>query len=147
MGETTEHEDYLRLVTVRDSFSSTYLMHWPKRRMPLEVHLRPPPRGLFENPNEVEAAVRKAVLDWTDVVEPGVPGFTFIDDQGKADIPVVWAEEPDGDWYIAFCAYDVDVPDRFGVSHILVTGRWRDGEVASLDDITRPSTRWATPSA
>lgn len=135
MGNDQADEDYLRLVVVRDSFSSTYLMHWPKRKMPLEVSLPVPPEGLFENPNEVRLAVRRAILEWEDVVEPGVPSFSFVDDPGDADIPIVWAEEPDGDWYIAFCAYDVSVPSRFGVSHILVTGRWRDGHVASLRDI------------
>ena len=133
--EEQTQRDYLRLVVVRDALSSTYLMHWPKRKMPLAVHLPPPPPGLFENPNAVEDAVRRGVLGWQDVVEPGLPGFTFVDDPGDADIPIVWAREPSGDWYIAFCAYDISIPNRFGVSHILVTGRWGDGEVASLQDI------------
>jgi hypothetical protein len=30
---------------------------------------------------------------------------------------------------------DVSVPSRFGVSHILVTGRWGGGRVASVEDI------------
>jgi len=103
--------------------------------MPLSVHLPAPPDGLFADPDGVQTAVRRGVLGWKDVVEPGVPSFEFVDGAGDADIPIVWAEEPDGDWYIAFCAPDIDVPDRFGVSHILVTGRWRAGEVASLTDI------------
>ena len=130
-AEGSEVSDYLRLVVVRDPFSSTFLMHWPKWKMPLRVHLPAPPAGLFEDPEAVEAAVRKGVVDWTDVAAPGVPSFRFVDDQGKADIPIVWAEEPDGDWYVAFCAYDVVVPRLFGVAHILVTGRWRDGRIAS----------------
>ena len=103
--------------------------------MPLSVHLPSPSPDLFEDPEEVESAVRRGIVGWADVVSPGVPSFEFVDDQGDADIPIVWAEEPDGDWYIAFCAYDVNIPNRFGVSHILVTGRWRGGRVASIEDI------------
>jgi hypothetical protein len=131
----TEAPDYLRLVTARDSYSNTYLMHWRKREMPLSVYLPSPPPDLFTNPEEVYSAVRRGILDWAGVVEPGIPSFEFVDDQGDADIPIVWAKEPTGDWYIAFCAYDVQIPSRFGVSHILVTGRWGDGHQASIADV------------
>ncbi len=134
MGGGDDH--YLRDVVVRDSFNNTFLLHWPKRKMPLAVYLPPPPTDLFENPVEVFAAVREGVLDWSDVVSPGVPSFEFVEDQGDADIPVVWAAEPDGDWYIARCAYEVNLRQlRFGVSHILVTGRWGDDRLAELDEI------------
>ena len=104
--------------------------------MPLAVYLPPPPPALFENPGEVESAVREAVLDWTDVAGPGVPRFEFVDDMGDADIPIVWADSPDGDWYIAFCSYDLNLAQlRMGVTHVLVTGRWGTGEVASLEEI------------
>jgi len=116
----------------------TFLIHWGKRKMPLAVYLPPPPAGLFENPEEVEDAVRRGVLDWADVAGPGLPSFEFVDDIGAADIPFVWAESPDGDWYIAFCSYDINVHQlRMGVSHILVTGRWGNGRVASVEDIYR----------
>lgn len=114
----------------------TFLVHWGKRKMPLAVYLPAPPPGLFEHPEEVEAAVRRGILDWTDVAGPGVPSFEFVDDMGASDIPIVWAENPSGDWYIAFCSYDLNLAQlRMGVTHILVTGRWGDGEVASLEDI------------
>ena len=114
----------------------TFLVHWGRRKMPLAIHLPPPPPGLFANPDEVESAVRRAVLDWTDVAGPGVPRFEFVDDMGDADIPIVWADSPDGDWYIAFCSYDLNLAQlRMGVAHILVTGRWGNGEEASEGEI------------
>ncbi len=134
MGDDDGH--YLRDIVIRDSFNNTFLLHWPLRKMPLAVFLPPPPADLFENPDEVLAAVRKGVLAWSDVAAQGVPRFELVEDQGKADIPIVWSAEPDGDWYIAFCAYDINVrPLRIGVSHILVTGRWRDRRVAGLDEL------------
>lgn len=127
--------DYLRRVVFAGR-GDTFLIHWGKRKMPLAVYLPPPPDGLFDDPEGVADVVRDGVLDWTDVAGPGVPSFEFVDDIGDADIPVVWAEKPDGDWYIAFCSYDISIATlRMGVSHILVTGRWGDGEVASMDDI------------
>ena len=101
------------------------------------VHAPPPP-GLFKNPGAVESAVRRGVLDWTDVAGPGVPRFEFVEAMGDADIPIVWAESPDGDWYIAFCSYDVNLAQlRMGVSHVLVTGRWGDGAEARPEEIHR----------
>ena len=43
MGGGDDH--YLRDVVVRDSFNNTFLLHWPKRKMPLAVYLPPPPTG------------------------------------------------------------------------------------------------------
>ena len=130
---STRH--YLRDV-VFPGRGDTFLIHWGKRKMPLEVYLPEPPPGLFEDPEAVLDVVRDGILDWTDVVGPGVPSFVFVENQGDADIPIVWAEEPDGDWYIAFCSYDINVAQlRMGVSHILVTGRWGDGRVASFEEI------------
>ena len=64
--------------------------------------------------------MRDGVLDWTDVAAPGVPSFEFVENQGDADIPIVWAAEPDGGWYIAFCAYGGHaLTNRFDVSHIM----------------------------
>jgi hypothetical protein len=134
--DTTESQrNYLHLVTMRGPASTTYLMHWPNREMPLQVYLPPSPPGLFEDPEEVQAAVRAGILDWADVIEPGLPGFEFVDDQREADTPIVWAEESTGDWFIAFLSPQVRVATRFGVSHILVTGRWDDGQTASREEI------------
>lgn len=129
-------DNYLELVAVRDEFKDTYLMHWPLRKMPLAVYLPQPPEGLFEDPDGVFEAVRSGVLAWTDVAAPGVPGFRFVAAHADADVPIAWAEEPDGDWYIAFCSYAVR-PRRnlFDVEQILVTGRWGDGRLASTDEI------------
>lgn len=129
-------ESYLDRVAVRDEFGDTWLMHWPVRKMPLAVHLPRPPEDLFEDPASVFEAVRGAVLAWTDVASPGVPSFRFVDDHGDADIPIVWAEKPDGAWYIAFCSYHTR-PRRnlFDVEHLLVTGRWGGGAVATTDQI------------
>jgi predicted Zn-dependent protease len=106
--------------------------------MPLKVHLPRPPDGLFEEPDGIFDSVRDGILDWTDVASPGVPSFEFVEDKGDADIPIVWAAEPDGGWYIAFCAYEgLGQARRLSVSHILVTGRWQDGRLADLHDVHR----------
>ena len=130
-------DNYLRRVAAVDqNTNDTYILHWPERKMPLRVYLPPPPAGLFEDPDAVAGAVRRGIVDWSDVVSVGVPGFVFVDAHGDADIPVVWAEEPDGDWYIAFCSYQAGFrPLRFGVEQILVSGRWRAGHVASVEEI------------
>jgi predicted Zn-dependent protease len=132
-------DNYVRLVAALDrATNDTYVLHWPKRKMPLRVYLPAPPEGLFDDPGAVADAVRSAIVEWSDVVSPGVPGFTFVAAHGDADIPVVWAEEPDGDWYIAFCSYQATFrPLRFGVEQILVTGRWQNGHVASVEEIHR----------
>jgi predicted Zn-dependent protease len=104
--------------------------------MPLRVHLPTPPSGLFEDPGAIFDSVRDGVLDWTDAAGPGIPSFTFVDTAGDADIPIAWAKQPDGDWYIAYCAWDIQpFARRFGVSQILITGRWGDGHVADLHDV------------
>jgi len=136
ISQDEEAGDYLRLVAVRDAFSDTYLLHWPKRKMPLAVYLPAPPEGLFPDPEATYAEVRRGVLDWTDVAAPGVPSFHFVESHGQADITVVWAEEPNGNWFIAHCSYQVNiVQKRFGVEHVLVTGRWGDGHVAEPSEI------------
>ena len=126
---------YLRSVVFR-GLGDTFLIHWEKHKMPLRVYLPPPPPGLFENPRAIRQAVELGVLNWTNVAGPGLPRFEFVDNIGDADIPILWAEEPDGDWYIAFCSYDVNTRTmRMGVSHILVTGRWGGGRVAGIEEI------------
>jgi TonB family protein len=131
-----QSETYVRRVGAPGPFRSTYLLHWPVKKMPLSVYLPAPPDGLFADPEAVLAAVRRGVLGWTDVAGPGVPGFRFVDSHSEADIPVLWAEEPDGDWYIAFCSYQMNVRQmRFGVEQILVTGRWPDGRIAEPEEI------------
>ena len=127
---------YLRWVTFEMPVNDNVLLRWPQRQMPLRVHLPDPPEGLFADPAAVSGAVRAGVLDWSDVVAPGLPSFTFVDDPGAADIPIVWAAEPDGDWYVAHCAYAINpMQRRFGVSRIVVTGRWGDQRVAEVEEI------------
>jgi predicted Zn-dependent protease len=112
------------------------LLRWSKKKMPLRVHLPAPPTGLFQDPLAIFDSVRDGVLDWTDAGGPGVPSFVFVEDADEAEIPILWAKEPDGDWYIAFCAWDIQpLARRFGVSHLLVTGRWGDSHEADLHDV------------
>jgi len=131
---STRDDDYLRYVAVRMPIGGeSILLRWSERQMPLKVHLPRPPDGLFEDPDAIFDSVRDGVLDWTDVAAPGIPSFVFVEDKGQADIPIVWAAEPNGDWFIAFCAYEPNVASRrFDVSHILVTARWGDQRVADL---------------
>lgn len=136
VSEKPQKERHYLREMVFEGDGDTFLIHWGKHAMPLRVYLPQPPPGLFENPNSVYEAVRKGVLDWTDVAGPGIPSFEFVDNMGDADIPIVWAEEPDGKWYIAFCSYQINTYTmRMGVSHILVTGRWQGGFVAGTDEI------------
>jgi len=130
-------DNYLRYVAMRMPVGSeSILLRWPEKQMPLKVHLPRPPDGLFEEPDGIFDSVRDGVLDWTDVAAPGVPSFVFVEDKGDADIPIIWAAEADGGWYIAFCAYEGNpMARRFAVSHILVTARWGDGRVADLHDV------------
>ena len=135
-GGHRQTNSYLRRATFEVPVNEHVLLRWPKEKMPLRVHLPAPPIGLFEDPLAIFDSVRDGVLDWTDVAGPGVPSFVFVDSAGDADIPVVWAKEPDGDWYIAFCSWDIQpFARRFGVSHLLVTGRWRDAHEADLHDV------------
>ena len=134
--EDPEAGDYLHQVAVRDSVSDTYLLHWPERKMPLAIYLPPPPEGLFPDPERTHAEVRRGVLDWTDVAAPGLPSFRFVESHGEADIPIIWAEEPTGDWYIAYCSVQVNLRQkRLDVEQVLVTGRWGDGHVAEPSEI------------
>ena len=122
-GGRRQANTYLRWATFEVPVNEHVLLRWPKEKMPLRVHLPGPPTGLFEDPLAIFDSVRDGVLDWTDAAGPGVPSFVFVDNAGDADIPIVWAKEPDGDWYIAFCAWDIQpLARRFGVSHLLVTG-------------------------
>jgi hypothetical protein len=131
-----QKDNYLRWVAFEFPFNENFLLHWPKRKMPLRIYLPTPPPGLFADPEAIHDAVRAGVMDWTGVAGPGLPRFAFVDAIEDADIPIVWFEEPDGDWYIAHCAYDVGWrTKRFGISRIIVTGRWGDGRIATRDEI------------
>jgi len=136
-GPARDADNYLRYVAMRMPVGSeSILLRWPEKQMPLKVHLPRPPDGLFEEPDGIFDSVRDGVMDWTDVAAPGVPSFVFVENKGDADIPIVWAAEPDGGWYIAFCNYEGHaLTNRFDVSHILVTARWGDGRVADLHDV------------
>ncbi len=129
--------NYLRYVTVEAPGHERVLLRWQDHQMPLRIHLARPPRGLFADPEAVLDSVRDGITDWSDVVEPGLPSFRFVDDPGRADIPITWDEKPpDPRWYVAHCSYDIQVfSRRWGVSHILVTARWWDGREASLADL------------
>ena len=132
-----QYDTYIRSIAFEMPGNEYVLLRWPENKMPLRVYLTAPPAGLFEDPDSIHEAVRKGILGWTDVAKRGVPSFKFVDSIGDADIPIVWAKEPDGNWYIAHCAYDIQpFVRRFGVSRILVTGRWQD-RVADSDTIYR----------
>ncbi len=129
-------DDYLRY-SAHDTGFDHVVLRWETRKMPLRVHLPPPPEGLAADPAAVLDAVRDGVTDWADVAGPGLPGFAFVDDPGAADIPIVWERAPSGDWYIAHCVLEPTLgPDRFRVARILVTTRYR-GVEASLEDLYR----------
>ena len=105
--------------------------------MPLRIHLAKPSDELFADPQAVVESVRDGILDWSDVVEPGVPSFVFVDEPGDAGIPIVWdAEPPDPRWFVAHCALDINVfSRRFGVARILVTAHWGNGREASVAEL------------
>lgn len=105
-GSTSEG-DYLRYVAHDVGFERV-LLRWPDAAMPLRVYLPPPPAGSTSDPEAVLDVVRDGFTDWTDAAAPGIPHFVFVDDVGDADIPVLWAREASGDWYIAYCWYRVD---------------------------------------
>lgn len=129
-------ETYLRWVAFEVPINETVLLRWPKRKMPLRVFLPPPPGDMFEDPEAIFESVRDGVQDWAGVAGQGIPDFVFVDSMGEADVPIVWASEPEGDWYIAHCAHEIQpFARRFGVSRILVTARWGDGHVADLQDV------------
>ena len=136
LGGAHTTTSYLRYATFEVPINEHVLLRWPERKMPLRVHLPAPPEGLFEEPTAIFDSVRDGVLDWTDVAAPGIPSFVFVENPGDADIPIVWAKESTGDWYIAYCWLDIDrFARRFGVSHIVVTGRWGNGHVADIHDV------------
>jgi predicted Zn-dependent protease len=121
-GGAAPDDDYLKYVWVEVPVSEKVLLRWSARQMPLKLHLPAPPPDTSSDPEAVADVVRDGVLDWTGAAGPDVPRFIFVDDPGDADIPIVWANEPGGDWYIAHCVYDVDLTTRrFGVARILVT--------------------------
>jgi predicted Zn-dependent protease len=131
-------DNYLRWVAFEVPINEHVLLRWPERKMPLRVYFPRPPEGLFEDPEAIYDSVRAGIVDWSGVAGPDLPSFVFVGDQGDADIPIVWEEAPDGDWYIAHCAYDVNVMSRrFGVSRILITGRWSADQVATPTEVYR----------
>jgi predicted Zn-dependent protease len=118
---TSPDSDYLRYVWVEVPVNEKVLLRWSARKMPLKVHLPAPPAAISSDPEAVHDVVRDGILDWTDAAGPGLPRFVFVEDPGEADIPIVWADEPGGDWFIAHCVYDIDPSTRrFGVARILV---------------------------
>jgi hypothetical protein len=128
--------DYLRWVSFEAPINENVLLRWPLEAMPLRVYLPKPPDGLFPDPDVIQLSVRDGVMDWADQAAPGVPSFVFVDAAGDADIRFRWAAQPNGDWYVAYCAYQLDLlTRRFGVEHILVTGRWKDGRLADMHDV------------
>lgn len=127
--------DYLRYVTFEMPGRENVLLRWPERRMPLRVYLPPPPQGLFPAPDAVHEAVRRGVLAWEGAARADLPRFVFVDEQGDADIPIVWSK-PSGKFWIAHCFWDIDwMQRRFGVARIDVSARRPDGEVALESDI------------
>lgn len=129
-------DNYLRYVAFKVRSSENVLLRWHERDMPLKIHLHPPPPGEFEDPQALMDVVRDGITDWTDVAGPGIPRFEFVDDQGDADIPIVWEAEPVGRWYIAHCVYRINsMQSRFGVERILMTGKRSRGQPASLEDV------------
>ncbi len=127
--------DYLRYVGYEVPVNEHVLLRWPERAMPLRVHLPAPPSGLFSDAEAFREAVRLGVLGWTDVAAPGIPSFEFVEDPGDADIPIVWGAKPTG-WFVASCSYRIDALNRrLDVDHLLVTGRWRDGQEAALPQL------------
>jgi predicted Zn-dependent protease len=133
-GEGADPPDYLRYVAYEVPGNEHVLLRWETRRMPLKVHLPPPPDGLASDPEAVLDAVRDGVVEWADVAGPGIPGFAFVEDAGDADIPIVWDAEPSG-WFVAHCVYDVNwAQRRFGVARILVTTR-EGGREVSLEEL------------
>lgn len=121
-GPSPSTDDYLPYIWMEVSGKEKVRLRWSARQMPLKVHLPAPPQDISSDPQAVHDVVRKGILEWTGAAGPDLPRFAFVDDPGEADIPIVWAEEPGGDWYIAHCAYDINrMTRRFGVARILVT--------------------------
>jgi predicted Zn-dependent protease len=126
---------YLRYVAFVAPPRKGTVMRWQISKMPLRVHLPAPPSEMFENPQAVLDVVRRGILDWTDVVAPGVPSFEFVPTSASADIPVVWVDVAHG-WWVAFAAYDLTTDSKiFRVNRILVAAKYPDGADASTDDL------------
>ena len=117
--------DYLRWVAFRSIVGKeNLLLRWRRDQMPLKGHVMQTPEGLFDEPADIHGAILDGILNWSGVIETGVPAFTFVQDPGDADIPVVWEEESVGGFSVAQCVYHINIEQhRFGVSRILMTGR------------------------
>ncbi len=116
--------NYLKYVSFEMPGNEDVLLHWSGRDMPLKVYLARPDPKHFEDPEALFDVVRDGILDWENAAGPGIPSFEFVDDQGDADIPIQWEADLAGAWFIARCLYDIDaLTRRFGVAHIVVTGK------------------------
>jgi predicted Zn-dependent protease len=131
-------DHYLHYVAFELPFGDAVLLRWSDRQMPLKIFLPEPPEGLFSAPEVYFDAVRAGVLSWTDVAGPGLPRFEFVEAIGDADIPIQWAREPQGNWYVAYTMMNV-VPSqrRFDVAQLLVTARWAGGRIAAPEEVCR----------
>ncbi len=103
------------------------LIRWPDHAMPLRIHIPEPPEGLFTDPGARVAAVRAAVLAWSDVARPGVPSFTFVDRPGDADIPFAWESRFVGREASLTAIRVQPFNRRLTVRAILLGGRTREG--------------------
>ena len=132
-AQPEDTSDYLRYVAFEAPGNEHVLLRWPDRKMPLRVFLPMPPDGLFEDPQTMFDAAKEGVLAWTDAASPGLPAFELVASAGEADFPIAWAgSQPSV--AIAQCALNVSLLQRrFDVAQIVVTGRFRDGTLASAD--------------
>lgn len=133
-------KDYLAYAAFESPDHLGLLLHWPQRKMPLQVYLPPPPQGWFADSDAVIEATRRAVTDWTDAAGPGLPSFVFVDKASDADIPIMWWDAPPNQSFasIAHCMWRIDFATRrFGVENVLVTARERDGTQVSAEDLHR----------
>jgi hypothetical protein len=115
LEETGRHEDALAvrdlvawIVTGR-TYSDYVIMHvygarrfttpirWRRRQMPLRVFIEEPPSSWPEAAG-LEALTRATVLEWSDVVEPGVPEFAFTSSSMLADIEIRWVQDEGEGW-------------------------------------------------
>ena len=139
-AQPEETSDYLRYVAFEAPGNEHVLLRWPDRKMPLRIFLPMPPDGLFDDPQAIFEAAREGVLAWTDAAGPDLPAFEFVDSAGDADFPIAWAGSQPS-WSVAHCFYDVSILQRrFGVAQIVVSGRFRDGTLATADMIRETMT-------
>jgi predicted Zn-dependent protease len=128
--------NYVKYVSFEMPGNEDVLLRWSKRHMPLAVYLARPDPNHFEDPDALFDVVRDGIVDWENAAGPGIPSFEFVDDQGDADIPIQWETDLAGAWFIGHCVYDIDVMTRrFGVAHIVVTGKVREGVDADPDQV------------